>query len=354
MNIDDYYAQYVSNTLAGTSNQLYYNQGVKATAYAFYRIFDAGQFDYSLLYTNTIDSTYADGSISKRNDPCGKWYIESLSVSPVNEITTADLPEIQLTFNGKKSKIVLPDEIFFTDKISLNVKQNEYLRVKIVYNGEKIPCHIENQIPTFKNEGDGVKANKLLPLPSMIGVNRKIEKRIVFWGDSITQGIGCKENSYLNYCAICANALGIKYSFWNLGIGYGRATDAATNKAWAKKAVNCDTAIVCFGVNDIFRVGDYRKIIAAYNKIIKILSGKQIIFQCIPPFDYTKEQGKLWLKLNKYIKNEISKKVFAVFDPSPILSDEKDVFHAKYGGHPNEDGSFLWGKALYDFLKVKL
>ena len=100
MNIDDYYAQYVSNTLAGTSNQLYYNQGVKATAYAFYRIFAAGQFDYSLLYTNTIDSTYADGSISKCNDPCGKWYIESLSVSPVNEITTADLPEIQLTFNG--------------------------------------------------------------------------------------------------------------------------------------------------------------------------------------------------------------------------------------------------------------
>ncbi len=354
MNTDEYYARYVSNTLAGTSNQLFYNQDKSATAYAFYRIFAPGRFNYSFLYTNTVDGTYSDGSISKCNDSCGKWRIESLSVSVTKEITTAVLPETPLTFAGEKSKTVLPDEKFFTDGISLDVKSDEYLRIKIVYHGERVPCHVENQIPTFKDEGNGFKSDKLLPLPSMTGVERKVEKRVVFWGDSITQGIGCKENSYRHYNAVCAKALGEKYSFWNIGIGFGRATDAATDGAWAQKAVNCDTAIVCFGVNDINKVRDYKKITDAYDKIVKILSGKQVIFQCVPPFDYNKEQGGLWLKLNDYINNEISKKVFAVFNPCPILSDEKDIFRAKYGGHPNEEGSLLWGTALADFLRNKL
>lgn len=351
---------YTSNTLAGTSVQSYFTPQGKLAAYAFYKPFSAGEFDYSFLFTNTVDSTYSDGSLTKCNDPCGEWKIFDCKVIICNDVNAAlngsydKSKEFVLTFGGSPEKKVLPNETFYTDSVKLNVTENEYICIKTVFEGKNIPCHIENKILTYSDDGNGVKADKYVPLPSMIGVKRHVKNKIAFWGDSITQGIGCKEDSYAHYTAVCAEILGNEYSFWNLGIGFGRAADAATNGAWADKVKTCDTVIVCFGVNDLYKIGDYEKIKTSYDRIIGILKGKRVIFQTIPPFDYPDNLCEIYLKLNDYIRKELSKKVYAVFDETPYLSDSENPFAAKYGGHPDEIGCKLWGERLADFLRDKI
>lgn len=360
MVLSEFCKEYTSNTLAGTSVQSYFTPQDKPVAYAFYKPFAAGEFDYSFLFTNTVDSTYSDGTLTKCNDPCGKWKIfdcKAIICDDVNAVLdgkSGNYKEYALTFCGNREKSVLPNETFYTDSVKLNVSVSEYVCIKMVFGGEKIPCHIENQIPTFRDDGCGAKPDKYVPLPSMVGVKRPVKKKVAFWGDSITQGIGCRENSYAHYTAVCAGLLGKDYSFWNLGIGFGRAADAATDGAWADKVKTCDTVIVCFGVNDLYKIGDYEKIKASFEEIITILRGKNVVFQTIPPFDYPDNLGDIYLKLNDYIRNELVKKVFAVFDETPLLTDGDKPLAAKYGGHPNAKGCQIWGEALAAFLKDKI
>lgn len=358
--LNDFCEKYTSNTLAGTSVQSYFTPQGKTTAYAFYKPFKTGKFDYSFLFTNTVDSTYSDGSLTKCNYPCGEWDIFDCKVIVSNGVATAFSGNCEkskvfdLTFCGSREKKVLPDETFYSDPVELNVAEDEYICIKTVFAGERVPCHIENQIPTYTEDGNGVKADKYVPLPSMVGVKRSVKNKIAFWGDSITQGIGCKENSYAHYTAVCAGLLGNEYSFWNLGIGFGRAADAATDGAWAEKVKTCDTVIICFGVNDLYQIGDYEKIKASYDRIIEILKDKKVIFQTIPPFDYPENVGEIYLRLNDYIRKELSKKVCAVFDQTPYLTVEGKPFAAKYGGHPNASGCKIWGERLAEFLRDKI
>lgn len=359
----EYFEKYVSNTLAGTSNQTYFDFSATeakngfATGYAFYKIFKSGNFNYSLFFSNTVDGTFSDGGFTKCNYPCGKWQICGLSVAIANspaEVFDGKISEIPLKIDGGFQKEVLPDEKIFTDPIELEVLSDEYLCVIIKFRGEKIPCHVENVILTYRVDGNGITPNKNIPLPSMIGVERKVKKKVAFLGDSITQGIGCAENSYKNYVAICAEILGRDYSFWNLGIGFGRAQDVASGGAWLEKAKHCDEVVVCFGVNDLYQVGDYDKIKSSFEKIADLLKDKRVIFQTIPPFDYPDRLGEIYLRLNEYIKNELKNKVFAVFDAAYYLCGKENPLVAKFGGHPNEQGCKIWGEALASFLKGKL
>ncbi|MDY3846287.1 MAG: SGNH/GDSL hydrolase family protein [Eubacteriales bacterium] len=359
MDINNYFDRYVSNTIAGTSNQSYFDSPQKKTSYAFYRVSKHGKMPYSFFFSNTVDSTYADGSISKCNDLCGNWTIYKMSVcTPRNiyDIFIGASKEILLTVDGKSEKTVLPGEEFCTDEVLLDVGEAEYICVKMTFSGHKIPCHIENTIPTFSRTEDGaeIKCDKYIPLPSMVGVRRNVLGRIAFIGDSITQGIGCPENSYDNYTAVCARELKDSYSFWNLGIGYARGADFASNGAWARKAEKCDVAVVCFGVNDIFQVANAQKTMKDFDDIVNILSGKKIIFQTVPPFNYDESARKIWCALNEYIDSEIRGRVFAVFDNNKYLSDEKNPQRALFGGHPNAVGAGIWGHNLAAFLKDKI
>ena len=77
--------------------------------------------------------------------------------------------------------------------------------------------------------------------------------RIAFIGDSITQGCGTTYNGYKQYAAVAAGRLGEDYAFWDLGLGYARGSDAATDGIWLYKAKQNDLVSVCFGVNDILQ-----------------------------------------------------------------------------------------------------
>lgn len=360
----NYFKKYTSNTCASSANQHYFvmEKGEIRTSRVFYKIFKGGEYNYSLLFSNIIDSTYADGDVSHKNLICNEWQIHSAKVGKCtyihkditvyDDISVSDFKDI--TFDGKISKRVMPGEFFSTDPIRLKFEKGEYLCLEMTFSGEMLPYHDESLLPIYIKENDNWIYNKQMPLPGMIGCDRPVKERIGFWGDSITQGIGSTPNSYLHWNARLSEMIGEDYAYWNLGIGFGRANDAASGGAWMYKALKCDTIVVCFGVNDLCRQFTVEETKRDLNIIIDTLKshGKRVILQTIPPFDYNEERNAKWVELNKYIHFELKNKVDYLYDCVPALWISPDKPNmAKYGGHPNDEGGKVWAEAMYGEIK---
>ena len=269
----EYFEKFCSNTYAGSGNQhcFYMEESKIRTGRVLYKITDGGEYNYSLLFSNIIDSTYNDGEISHNNLICDSWTIHSAKIGKceafdsskdVLELTMndenkyADIRPFDfkpLTFNGKTSKEVMPGEFFVSDPVKCKFEKNEYLCLEITFSGKMIPYHEETLLPVFMKENEEWKYSKFMPLAGMVGCDRSVKGKIAYLGDSITQGIGTKANSYLHWNAVLSEKLGSDYSYWNLGLGYGRASDAASDGAWLYKAKQNDIIFVCYGVNDILK-----------------------------------------------------------------------------------------------------
>ncbi len=334
-----------SNSLAPSSNQSWFlGDGKAHKGRIFYKIYAGGKYNYSFMFTNTIDSTYSDGSHSKANLICDSWEILSLgayvSKTVTNELNVND--KKILTTNGKVSKTVIPGEIFYSDTVELEFEKNDYLCLEIEFIGNgKIPYLEEMMIPSFVYENNEWKPNRQTPLSASILCDRTVTKKIGFLGDSITEGIGVENNSYDWWCAKIADLVGEKYSYWDIGIGFGRAQDAASKGVWLEKAKQLDTVTVCFGVNDICQ-GFSEDVVknSLYTIVTELKNeGKRVILFTIPPFNYNQDREKIWRNVNEYIKSELAK-LTEVYDVVPIWGCEEPNEHkAKFGGHPNEEGS---------------
>lgn len=363
----DYFKNYVSNTVGASANQHYFSMDGNEirTGRIFYKIFAPGKYNYSLLFSNIIDSTYADGSISHKNLICDSWVIHNARIGRCRSFDkTKELSQLkmdedivvtdfkELSFNSKSSKNVMPGEFFASDPIEFCFEEDEYLCFEITFSGKMIPYHEETILPVYVKEDVKWQYLQKMPLPAMIGCDRKVSAKIGFLGDSITQGIGPQFNSYLHWSALLPEKIGRKYAYWNLGIGYGRANDAGSDGAWLYKAKQNDMLFVCYGVNDLFQNQPEEQIITDLTNIVNILKKQNIkvILQTIPPFDYSGETIKKWERINLYIKEVLSKKVDALFDIAPHLAEEVTPHMAKYGGHPNALGSKIWADALYEYI----
>ena len=368
----DYFNQYTSNTLAGSGNQLFFNmeEGEVLTGRVLYKITSSGEHRYSLLFSNIIDSTYSTGNISHANLICESWTIHRAQIGICKEIpsnkavpslTMADNAEssdadilirdfVPITFNGQASKIVSPGEFFHSDPIIIRFDQNEYLCLEVSFSGKMIPYHEESLLPVFIKTENGWQYSKHMPFAGMIGCDRKVKKKIAFLGDSITQGIGTELNSYLHWNALLSKKLGNEYAFWNLGLGFGRASDAASDSAWLYKAKQNDIVFVCYGVNDLLQGATAEQIKKNISSIVQKLKAQvqTVILQTIPPFDYDIETRQKWEDVNSFIKTNLRQTADYVFDNVPFLCKDTALPHlAAYGGHPNEVGCAVWADALY-------
>lgn len=350
----DFFKDFVSNTTAGTSNQSFFTEG-SGVGRVFYRLLWGGAFEYSLLFSGTVDSTFGNGSVSRVNQLCGPWDI-SLSCCVC---TGADDPELEdrswrtLTFDGKETKTAAPGALFSTDPVLLDAPAGASLCVQIAFHGDKIPCHPEINIPSYRKEGDAFVLSEYVPVPNMIGCRRPVKARIGFLGDSITQGLGTDMDSYAHWCHKVAQALGAEYACWNLGIGCGRASDAATGGIWLQKALQTDCVVVCFGINDIIQ-GDGPALCDNLETIISTLKshGKKVILQSIPPFDFDKQPRiDLWESCNRHIRQVLAPKCDGFLDVSTFLSTDGAGQTTKYGGHPNGEGCSVWTEHLLPVLR---
>ena len=110
--MEKYFEKYTSNTIAGSANQFFFvtdDDKQLHTGRLFYRITSGGEFNYSLLFSNIIDSTYMDGAISHKNLICDPYFIEKLSLCITkecdNELCNNFIP---VTFGGNSNKAKFP------------------------------------------------------------------------------------------------------------------------------------------------------------------------------------------------------------------------------------------------------
>ncbi len=351
-----YFDEFVSNTTAGSGNQTFFireNAEEKSTGRLFFRLFKGGRYRYSLMFSGVIDSTFADGSFSRRNTYCDAWDIHSLSVGICGGVTQ-DVTLMPVTFGGRPEKHVGVGEMFFSDPVLLDAADGDYICVQITFSGRMIPYHEETLVPAFVLSDGAWRPNKLMPFPCIIGCDRSVAERVVLLGDSITQGIGTPVDSYLHWGARLADRLGDEYSVWNIGIGFARAEDAATDGAWLYKAMQGDTVVLCLGVNDVCVGMSDTEIKDSLLKTVTLLKKhvKRVIVQTLPPFDFQGDAARIWNSVNKYILTELAPKCDMVFDVTPILGKADAPESALYGGHPNAEGCALWADALYARMRL--
>lgn len=356
----NWFKKYSSNTLGGSGNQTFFLTDDKKAqkGRVYYKVFAGGKYQYSLLFSNILDSTYADGTVSHCNMICEEWELVKVLIGVCKNcnMDEAAEPEMlkQLTFHGNKSKMVMPGEYFVSDDVEIEAQKDDYLCVEIVYRGRMIPNHEQSCLPAFILENGEWIPSRNLPFPGMVGCDRKVCGHIGFFGDSITQGIGTPKNEYTHWCALAAESIGYEYSYWNLGLGFGRGQDAASDGAWMFKAKHMDYIVVCYGTNDIGMQRDEAAIKKDLLSIVLKLkkAGIKVLIQTLPPFDWQSENLKKWININHYIKNVLVQYVDRVFDVAPLLTvDTEWNGVAKYNGHPNEEGCRIWANALTPVLR---
>ena len=355
-----WFETFVSNTLGGTGNQLFHRwEGVRARrGRVYYKVFAGGKFRYSLLFSNLVDGTYKAEYGSIRNHVCGEWEILSAAVGVCKATSAETAGEVDafvpLAFGGSRRKVVAPGEFFATDPVELAPAKGEFLCVEIEFRGGETPYHLESIVPTFLYENGSWIPDKRVPVPGMVGCDRRVAARIGYFGDSITQGIGTPPNAYTHWCALVADALGEKYSHWNLGIGYGRCQDAASDGAWFFKAKHVDAAVVTFGSNDVGRGRSVAEMKRDFTDLVQLLhgAGVRVFLQTLPPFDWKDEYFERWQAINAFLKDELARETEGFFDVAPLLTDAaRGPGMSKYGKHPDETGCRLWADALIPKLK---
>lgn len=347
---------YVSDTLAGNANQtllISENPDAVQCGLVFIKVFGGGSLPRIFGYQGIIDSTYADGKVSKCNDVCAPWKINSLGYTVTDTPEPAEAEKngfLPLTFDGKTSRVISGEKQVFTDPVEINAGKGRYICLKTEFSGEKIPFHPENITAIYTKGKDGTwSLSPRVPLPVFTGVKRKVKKRIAFIGDSITQGIGTDFNSYRNYAALAADKIGAGYAYWNLGIGYSRAADAAADGVWLERAKQNDIITVCFGVNDIFDEGSAEQICANLLKITSLLqrAGLKVLIQTVPPFEYEGVHLEKWLKVNSFIRTELSQRADGFLDAAEFLGDGGGNSPVPvYGCHPDNNGNTVWAEKL--------
>ena len=358
-----FFDSFVSCTAAGSGSQNWFSAGgpdEKITCRVYYKL-SRGTKECALLYSNLIDSTYSDGSHSHANFVPGSWTVHALRAGRVPSCGTEKSAEpdmfVPVTFDGQGGKQVNPGELFCSDPFPFPADKGEYMCVEMTFSGRYVPCHTESLLPAFRPENGRWTRSTEIPFPSMVGTGRANETRVGFIGDSITQGIGTPDNSYTHVAAHVQEALGENCAVWNLGLGFGRAHDAALDGGWLYKARQNDVMCVCYGVNDLFQLGDTELLKRDLTYIVRTLkqSGLKVLIQTVPPFDYAPEFRDRWLSVNEYIKNELVKQADAMFDNVPVLSrSENEPWLSRYGSHPNAEGNAAWAEKLLPTLKKLL
>ncbi len=343
MTTKEFYQAYTSASVTGSANQVLTRDAepVGRTGRVWFRLSRGGE-TIALLFSNRIDSTFADGSISRANDPGGAWDILSLRVGLTRDRGEEPDAWIPVTFGGSAQRSVEAGEgEFVTDPIPLPFRGGEYLAYEIAVRGACYPYHEELVLNTFCRDGDKWRADKRFPVPLMIGCDCPARAEIGFLGDSITQGCGTAYDSYTHWAAKIAEGLPDDLAVWDLGIGYARAGDAATDGGWLARAKRCDVVNVCLGVNDLCRDRSAEAIIADLTTVVRALkaAGCRVILFTVPPFDFTGVAGERWYAVNRAVRGSIAKEADALFDFAAVLGRPAPDEHLSvWGGHPNAEG----------------
>ncbi len=343
MTAEAFYAAYFSDSVSGCANQVLTKDEapVRRRGRGFFRLSSGGE-KCSLLFSNRVDGPFADGSISRANDAGGDWEILSLRVGLTKARGEEPKKWHTVTFHGAASRAVRSGEgEFVTDPIPLAAEANDCLCYEITAQGASYPYHEEITLTVECCENGEWREDRRIPVPLMIGSDRPVGCRMGFLGDSITQGCGTARDSYTHWVAKIAEGLPHEISVWDLGIGYARAYDAATDGGWLARAKRCDIVNVCLGVNDLNRGRTGAQVADDLRTVVRALKGAgcRVILFTVPPFNFTDARRGEWNAVNAAIRGGEIPGSDAVFDFAAVLGEEPPRENiARWGGHPNAEG----------------
>ena len=223
--IEPEFDTYISNTFVPTGNH-FALVSVDETTKTFRGVFpvqQTGRLEYAFYFSNCVDSTWGSGDIAYRNMPTESYEILSAAVMVSKSTEASSVSrKTTVTFDGKKTKTVEAEEMFWSDPVMFNVAEGEFLVFEWKVKYTLIPCNKINGVGygyvSNDNGASFTKASEGMPMPSMIGAKRDGVKSIAFIGDSITAGEGAGVHS--GYVAQISKQLGADVSVWNLGLGY--------------------------------------------------------------------------------------------------------------------------------------
>lgn len=329
------------------------------------RVRECGQQSFRFWHSNAVDSTWDTGLIASASDLGGEWRIEAAYIGDGGTQLNGDVVEgtqVALTFDGELTKTVLPGEKFWSDEVHIDIPDGHYLSftwtISTTISGKTVPYNTEQMLVTAYDAPGNVaehessilfqKSENLLVLPSYIGYKKQVNKKLIFFGDSITQGVRTGVDSYEYWVARIADGLGSSVGVWNIGSGWARAYDASGQGPWLNKAQQANEVIIALGVNDL-DIGKRtsEQLIADLTMIVSSLKNNnpsmEIILCTVPPFNFTGDQECAWREINTYIRNESIMGVDRVFDIAEVLSQDgpndhlvkSEYMSSTYDPHPN-------------------
>ena len=368
------FERYASNTSAptGHNSALKSNEPVTETFRATFKVQEHGAFDYKFFFSNNVNSTYASGENSYREMPTQPYEIESAFVGTTHDqwIMREFSNKTALSFDGEKSRSVDAGETFWSDTVSINVPEGQYLVFEWTVTYTLIPSTmISTTMAGMKQSNPSryqFSPTANIPMPDLVGCDRGAKLRLGFIGDSITMGefsgaTTADKATYEFWAAQIADGLGVDASVWNLGLGYARGDDAANSPSWLYKAKQCDVVGICFGVNDI-NSGAYGttepatkdEILADVSKIASELkeAGVEVIIFSTPPYTFGNDaKFEIWRESCAALKTLAEENGYAFFDMASYLGKEDAPHEPAYGGHPNNVGCT---KVAEGFLAAEL
>ncbi len=342
--------KFVSNVPLGTGT----NYILEGKHHGKYRVFLPvelpGDFMWRISYINSVNSTFADGSVAFANREGGNFRIVSARIADggvYGEPSPGFEPEWkEITFGGNSSYDVKPGEKLSGDPVRVNIPEGHSLAFEWELDGENIPCTPDSQAYAYEFT-DSWKPAGNCPLPALFACDRPYKKRIAFLGDSITQGCGTSRGKVEMWAGRIAMMLP-EYSTWNLGLGYARASDCATCGDWLYKAKQNDVVIVTLGVNDFYH-GAFRagrpstagETAAWVETVIKELknSGVEVILSMIPPFDFTAPKFAEWRAFELATPSLAKMYGCRIYDIESSLDADPNLGGKYiYGSHPDGRG----------------
>ena len=354
---------YFSNTFAGTCNNctLYFDTTTTITGRIFYKVSVAGGYNYIFYFSNNAFSTFDNGSSSYANLKGGEYKIHSAKAGycacEYTEFDGSGLSE--LTFSGQREKVVNAGEEFWSNAIFINAEKDGYLVFEWTVEGDKFSYTPDKIIPAQVLKNGKFELDNAFPQPNMVACDRSIDKKVVFLGDSITQGLGTEFNAYKFWLARIGETLVPKHGVWNIGLGFGRAQDAASDKVWLSCAKIANFVNVCYGINDILQGRTTDEIKNDIKTIVLKLvnSGIKVGIFTVPPFDFEDYRENMRQEINAFIFKEIAPLVEYVFDFAKALANPEKPNFTVHGDHPDNEGCRIAAQAFlsqFDIDKIMM
>lgn len=352
------FVQYPSNVSLSTSHNhvIEASPARRFTARAYLRCQSYDVSAWRFWFSNAVDSTFAAGEVAWPNRPGGAWKVHSARIGDGGKAFYGErgvAPGVtgwtEVTFDGQAGREIAPGETFWSDEVAFTLPEGHFLVWEWDIEGGEIPCTMDSQALCYTGTSpDEMLCDNFCPMPDLFGAVRPVKNRIAFWGDSITQGCGTGTNMYGSWVPKIANGLGKEYSVWNIGLGYARASDAATCGVWMNKALTADTVCIAHGTNDL-GAGSWKRgrgdtpgeVLSSIATLVDTLksAGIRVILFTPPPFCFGQETYENWKKLQEAYPDFAREHGAELFDFEASLDAEPPFGNVcQYGAHPNTEG----------------